>query len=75
MKFYQYQSPIGCFKIVAQANGRWGLWFKDDLLGSYSSAVAAADDVYTQATGNSRWDSLKGISIPTDVYEWEVITR
>ena len=46
MKVYQYISPIGRFLIKPQANGRWGLWFKDDLLGSYYSAMAAADDVY-----------------------------
>lgn len=47
MKNYQNRSPVGRFK--PQANGRWGLWFKDDLLGSYHSAMAAPDDVYMQA--------------------------
>ena len=42
---YQYRSPISLFLIKLQANGRWGLWFKDELLGSYHSAMVAADDV------------------------------
>lgn len=75
MKVYQYKSPAGLFLIKPQANGRWGLWFKDDLLGSYHSAMAAADDVYMQATGDYDWDSLDGVDIPTDISEWEVVAR
>jgi len=75
VKVYQYKSPIGRFLIKPQANSRWGLWFKDDLLGSYHSAMAAADDVYMQTTGDYDWDSLDGVAIPTDISEWEVIAR
>lgn len=75
MKVYPYRSPIGGFLIKPQANGRWDLWFKDDLLGSYHSAMAATDDVYMQATGYSDWDSLDGVDIPKDIHEWEVVTR
>lgn len=75
MKVYQYKSPIGLFLIKPQTNGRWGLWFKDDLLGSYHSAMAAADDVYMQVTGDYDWDSLDGVDIPTDISEWEVVAR
>lgn len=75
MKVYQYKSPTGLFLIKLQVNGRWGLWFKDDLLGSYHSAMAAADDVYMQVTGDYDWDSLDGVDIPTDISEWEVIAR
>jgi len=75
MKIYRYQSPMGLFLIKAQPNARWGLWFKDELLGSYHTPVAAVDDVYTQATGEYDWDTLEGVDIPTDVYEWEVVKR
>ena len=75
MKIYQYRSPIGRFLIKPQTNGRWGLWFKDDLLGSYHSAMTAADDVYMQATGDYDGDSLDGVDIPTDISEWEVVAR
>jgi len=75
VKIYLYRSPIGRFLIKLQTNNRWDLWFKDDLLGSYHSAMAAADDVYMQSTGNYDCDSLDGIDIPTDIHEWEVVTR
>ncbi len=75
MKICQYRSPIGRFLIKPQAKGRWGLWSKDDLLGSYHSALAAADDVYMQATGNYDWDSLDGVDIPTNITVWEVVAR
>jgi hypothetical protein len=73
MRIYRYKSPIGTFTIKPQADGRWGLWFQDDKLGSYQSAVAAADDVYCRATGNYDWDSRDEVDVPTDVGEWESI--
>lgn len=75
MKIYQYRSPVGCFLIKPSANGCWELYFKDNLLGSYPSATAAADDVYMQATGYYDWDSLDSVDIPTDISEWEVVAR
>ena len=75
MNIRRYRSPIGRFLANPQTNGRWGLWLKGDLLGSYHSAVAAADDVYMQATGDYDWDSLVGFDIPTGIDEWEVETR
>ena len=75
MKIYQYRSPIGCFLIKQKTNGYWDLWLKDELLGSYKSATAAADDVYTQTTGDYNWDSLNDTNIPTDIHEWEVVMR
>ena len=71
MTIYIYNSPIGRFLIRPQSNDYWDLWFEDDVLGSYGSAMAAADDVYLQVTGHYEWDSLKNIDIPTDVDEWE----
>lgn len=75
MRIYQYRSPIGRFLIKLHTKDRWDLWLRDELLGSYHSAVAAADDVYTQTTGDYDWDSLQGADIPTDIYEWEVVVR
>ena len=71
MRIYRYRSPIGHFRVEPQDDGRWALWFKEEILGSYHSPVAAADDVYTQSTGDYDWDSLRGADIPTDIYEWE----
>ena len=70
---YRYKSPIGVFSIIPR-NGRWALWFEDDILGMYNSSVAAADDVYTKATGHYDWDSLDSVDGPTDVYEWDKVT-
>ncbi|HEX2949869.1 MAG TPA: hypothetical protein VHV83_09945 [Armatimonadota bacterium] len=75
MRLYRYESPVGAFIIKPQPDGRWGLWLKDDLLGNYHSAVAAADDVYTQTTVDYDWDTYEGSDIPTDIHEWEVIVR
>jgi len=75
VKIYRYRSPIGRFLAIPQSNGLWGLWFEDDLLGSYHSAMAAADDVYMRATGDSDWDYLEGVDIPTDICEWEVLAQ
>ena len=71
---YQYRSPIGQFRIQPQRDGGWGLWLKRELLGAYGSCVAAADDVFQQATGDSDWDFLENVDIPTDVYEWKSLT-
>jgi len=75
MKTYCYKSPLGVFLIKRQSSGCWGLWFKDNLLGSYHSEMAAGDDVYTQSTGDYDWDSFQNAEIPTDIYEWEVMTE
>lgn len=68
---FYYQSKVGLFTIQPFQDG-FGLFIDDDLLGVYSSAVAAADDVYTHTTGCFEWDSLDGkVTPPTDVYEWQ----
>lgn len=81
MKIYQYKALVGTFIIKPQSNDRWGLWLNDDLLGSYHSPIAAADDVYTQSTGDFDWDTYNIfdtdilVDIPTDIYEWEMVSR
>ena len=71
---YVYQSPIGTFYIRLLDN-RYALYFDNDVLGYYSSAVAAADDVYTHTTGHYEWDALdcQVNDVPTDIYEWKRI--
>jgi len=51
-------------------SGRYWLGIDDKVLGSYHSPIAAADDVYCQATGWYKWDSLEPITSPTDLSEW-----
>jgi len=73
---YYYKSPIGLFFIRFNLSmEKWELGMKDEVLGYYQDTIAAADDVYCQATGCYEWDSLD-INIvndkaPTDIYEWE----
>ncbi len=68
---YYYESPIGLFRIIQQDSNVL-LFFEDDLLGAYRSAVAAANDVYTHTTGLYDWDKLDGklLDVPTDISEW-----
>ncbi len=66
-----YKTFTGTFYIRKQPDKRWGLWVDDELLGSYHSPGAAADDVYTQRTGYHAWDSLSPVSKPCDLSEWE----
>lgn len=48
-----------------------GLWLDDELLGSYQSPEAAADDVYVQVTGHHAWDTLKNANPPIDLSGWQ----
>ena len=71
---YIYKSPVGIIKII-KSNNRYNLVIDKTVYGSYNSAVAAADDVYTQTTGYYEFDILdcSEVDIPTDIYEWEKI--
>jgi len=71
--FYNYKSPKGVFIIQFDNNvSKWALALNGVVYGHYTSPVAAADDVYCQATGAYEWDSLNvmNLSITTDIYEW-----
>ncbi len=75
-----YKSPIGILRI--QYNIREKKWFliiNEIFYGPYLSPIAAADDVYTQTTGDDEWDSLETDAfiedIPTDIYCWEKINK
>lgn len=66
-----YNTPVGTWVIRINRDNRYELCLGDNCFGVYSSAVAAADDVFTQHTGCDKWDDLDLDSIPTDIYEWE----
>jgi hypothetical protein len=68
---WYYKTTFGTFKIKQQSNGYYGLWLSDELLGSYPSPEAAADDVYTQSSGAYEWDDHGPITDPTDLSEWQ----
>jgi len=72
---YIYRSPVGTFSIKYH-NGKYQLWIKDMHLGSYNSAVSAADDVYTHTTGYYEWDCRPDlISDPSDLSEWQIVSH
>lgn len=74
---FVYNSPVGLMKIIfSNSNNRYSLIINDVNYGSYHSAIAAADDVFTQVTGCDEWDSFDSSSmdIPTDIYEWGKVT-
>jgi hypothetical protein len=72
-KHYWRYSAAGCRLLIApRKDGRFDLLINDEVVGSYNSAVAAADDVFTCATGNQEWDKQGTVVQPTDIHEWEL---
>ena len=72
---YSYRTKFGTFFIRAHPRlaGRWLLQIGDETLGSYHSPLAAADDVYCQATGYYEWDTMRPSPLqPTDLSEWQI---
>lgn len=72
---WSYKSPIGMLYIVLNANNRYYIVINEQYYGSYHSAVAAADDVFTFSTGCDEWDehafdSLYQDHVPSDITEW-----
>lgn len=69
---YHYKTQVGTFGISPDPvnSGRFHLCIDGDALGSYYSPMAAADDVYLQASGYPEWDSLEPVTSPIDLSEW-----
>jgi len=70
---WHYNSPIGLMKIHINSNRRYSLDINDIVYGSYHSANAVADDVFTQHTGCEEWDEYdtSNLDVPTDISEWK----
>ena len=68
--WYHYHSKVGTFWIGPDGERRFWLGIDEEKLGSYHSARAAADDVYTQSSGHAEWDSLPTVMEPCDLTEW-----
>jgi len=67
-----YKSPAGNMRIFRNSSGKYSLQIRDTVYGTYSSADAAADDVYTFSTGCYEWDSLfYSVYPPSGLPEWE----
>jgi hypothetical protein len=73
IKAYLYELPIGTLSIRRHRSdpAKVELWFRDQRLGSYTNALAAADDVRAQTTGYSEIDGYKG-KVPSELSEWKV---
>lgn len=70
---YIFHSRVGTFSIARNYDG-YRLTVNNMDLGTYPSAVAAADDVYMHVTGYWPWDKLDGkADAPSDIYEWEIV--
>jgi hypothetical protein len=71
---YFTKTAVGTFWIRPNMNNGWSLSIESDgdteLLNSYGSAIAAADDVYTQHTGCDEWDLPVRNDAPSDLGQW-----
>jgi hypothetical protein len=72
---YYKETAVGTFWIKPDKFNGWGLVIEHDgdweVLGSYLSPAAAADDVFTQHTGYSPWDDPARHDAPSDLGEWQ----
>ena len=71
---YHVKTRAGTFWIMPQPGspGRFWLGVDDEALGSYASAIQAADDMFLHVTGHIDWDMLDETEYdPTDLSEWE----
>jgi len=64
-----YRARIGTLTIKPLDDGRYGLFYDDELWGSWHSPWAAADEVYTHSSGCTDWD-MSDEDGPTDLSEW-----
>ena len=67
---YSWPSRIGTFVIRLNAQGRWDIWFQDDMLGSYHSAVSALDDL---VGGHCDWPGTTDpstLGLPDELGDW-----
>jgi hypothetical protein len=66
-----YKSKRGSFSIRRLQNGRFGLYVGDEMLGSYHTPEAAADDVFMCVTGHDPWDNQLTVDYPADLGDWQ----
>ena len=71
---WYYETKVGTFSIRRDPNkpGSWLLCIDVVELSSHASPELAASDVYKQSTGWDEWDTLKDVTIPTDLDEWVI---
>ena len=69
-RMYVFRTKAGVFSIV-QRNDRWHLIFNGESLGSYSTAVQAADDLVDGRFSLRAGTDTGTLGIPADLSEWE----
>lgn len=77
MKRYIYNSNIGTFEIRQISHLLYQLWIKEELLGEYTSAELAAEDVSGFNTDYVEWDKLENElnNVPVNLTKWSEITE
>jgi hypothetical protein len=70
--YFRYETRHGAIKIQPESNGRFAVIYQGEHLGSYHSAVAAADDI----SGGHTFIPSNGVDfgdldVPADLTEWE----
>ncbi len=72
MVSYVFQTRKGAVSLVPEESGRWQVVYKDQGLGSYHTAAAAADDVAGGHTFRpSDGTDLGSLDISPDIGDWE----
>ncbi len=66
-----FKTKFGTLRIEKLPNSRYGLYLEDELLGSYHSAEAAAEIVYSCTTGHDGWDGGGPVVAPKDLTDWQ----
>jgi hypothetical protein len=72
-RMYIFRTRAGVFSIV-QRNGRWHLIVDGESLGSYPTAVQAADDLVGGHFSLPAGTDTATLGIPADLSEWEQTT-
>jgi hypothetical protein len=70
---WRYKSPIGLICIKQLQDGRYGMICDGTVWESCDTPQTAADNVYMQVTGCSKWDMCEADDIPSDLSEWEKV--
>jgi len=68
---FTFESPVGTFWIHPEPGGRVQLRIDRTRLKTYTSARAAAHDVYARTTGWEPWDSSRGTVAPPSLVKWK----
>lgn len=72
--YYTFNTRAGAFHIVPERNGRWQAMFKDESLGSYTTAQHALDDL---AGGHTFWPSCgdpSQFALPGEISGWKFVS-